>query len=46
MDFQNLPICLLEWKKCLTPEADTPIMSLAPAAAFPSPEVPFIRMPE
>ena len=30
----------------LTPEADASMMSVAPAAAFPTYEVPLIRMPE
>jgi hypothetical protein len=34
------------WRKCLTPEAETPNMAVAPAAAFPSIVVPLIRMPE
>jgi hypothetical protein len=33
-------------KKLLTPEADTPNMSIAPASAFPPIVVPLIRMPE
>jgi hypothetical protein len=35
-----------EWRKCLTLEAGTPNMAVAPAAAFPSIVVPLIRMPE
>jgi len=37
---------LNEWRKCLTPAAETSNMAVAPAAAFPSIVVPLIRMPE
>jgi hypothetical protein len=46
MDFFILPICLSDYRNHLTPGADTPMMSVAPAAAFPTYEVPLIRMPE
>jgi hypothetical protein len=45
-DFHNFTDLMNEWRKYLTPEAGTPNMAVAPAAAFPSIVVPLIRMPE
>jgi len=46
MYFHYFTDLMNEWRKCLTPEAGTPNMAVAPAAAFPSIVVPLIRMPE
>jgi hypothetical protein len=45
-DFHYFTDLMKGWRKCLTPEAETPNMAVAPAAAFPSIVVPLIRMPE
>jgi hypothetical protein len=45
-DFHYFTDLMIEWRKCLTPAAETPNMAVAPAAAFPSIVVPLIRMPE
>jgi len=45
-EFPNSTDLIICTENHLTPEADASIMSVAPAAAFPTYEVPLIRMPE
>jgi len=46
MYFHYFTDLMNEWRKYLTPAAETSNMAVAPAAAFPSIVVPLIRMPE